>query len=277
MEDFGYRKNEEKSQLTNPTRKFFLLCAAMFSIACFVYITISAYYYVYQDKDGNVETIKSPEGPIKIIEEDVEAAANGSMKIDRSIYEDIFGNKKEKLNQDNPKVQTAAIPALPPKTLVQNNRELLKEKFPNAKIPEEPKPAQAAPTQAPAVVQNPVVFSAQDKKTAATKDLLTKSESGTQATKQAPVSPNKKRQIRVQVAAMTSKDAAQEAWRKINHLHTDLFSGLKPVIEEVDLGKRGIFYRLQIGNFFNQIEAEEFCSKYVVKTKKNKSDCIIVE
>jgi hypothetical protein len=277
MEDFGYRRNEEKSQLGTPTRKFFLLCAAMFSIACFIYITISAYYYVYQDKDGNVETIKSPEGPIKIIEEEVETAANGSMKIDRSIYEDIFGSKKEKLNQANPTVQTAVAPALPPKTLVQNNRQLVKENFPNAKLPGDAKPAQAAPTAAAATVQNPVVFSAQDKKAAATKDLLTKSESGATATKPSAVGTNKKRQIRVQVAAMTSKDAAQDAWKKINHLHTDLFSGLKPVIEEVDLGKRGIFYRLQIGNFFNQIEAEEFCSKYVAKTKKNKSDCIIVE
>jgi cell division septation protein DedD len=170
-------------------------------------------------------------------------------------------------------VQTAATPALPPKTLAQNNRELVKENFPNAKLPAENKPAQAAASAA----QNPVVFSTQDKKAAATKDLLTKSESGAQATKPTPVSPNKKRQIRVQVAAMTSKDAAQDAWKKIHHLHTDLFSGLKPVIEEVDLGKRGIFYRLQIGNFFNQIEAEEFCGKYVAKTKKNKSDCIIVE
>jgi hypothetical protein len=45
----------------------------------------------------------------------------------------------------------------------------------------------------------------------------------------------------------------------------------------VSLGKRGIFYRLQIGEFFNQIEAEEFCGKYVAQTKKSRADCIVVE
>jgi hypothetical protein len=87
----------------------------------------------------------------------------------------------------------------------------------------------------------------------------------------------KKVMVRVQVAAMTSKEAAQDNWKKLNRLYPDLFGDFKPFIEKVDLGKRGIFYRLQVGNFFNQVEAEEFCSRYVAKAQKSRADCIVVE
>ena len=51
----------------------------------------------------------------------------------------------------------------------------------------------------------------------------------------------------------------------------------KYFIEEADLGRRGVFYRLQIGDFFNQIDAEEFCTRFVSQAQKTRSDCIIVE
>jgi hypothetical protein len=76
---------------------------------------------------------------------------------------------------------------------------------------------------------------------------------------------------------MTSKSAADEQWTRLSRRYSNLFSGLKPFTEAVNLGKKGIFYRLQIGNFYNQIEAEEFCSRYVAQAGKTKADCIVVE
>ena len=76
---------------------------------------------------------------------------------------------------------------------------------------------------------------------------------------------------------MTSVKSAEDYWVKLNEAYSRLLSSLDPYIEEVDLGKRGTFYRLQVGTFYNQIEAEEFCNKYVAKTHKTRADCIIVE
>ena len=246
MEDFGYIKNSEQSQMMIKTKKVFLIGATLFSVACFVYITINAYSFVYKNKDKKVQTIKSPKNPIKVFAKD-KKREKGSMKIDRAIYEDIFGSKKE----EKIAKQKIVRPSPPPK----RDRRLIKKQ---RVLDNETK-------------KNIVVYS-ENKAKKPIKDLLTK-KTGQSASKTRP----NKRYVRVQIAAMTSKTSAKEYYRKINRLDSSLFNNLEYYIQEVDLGKRGIFYRLQIGNFFNQIEAEKFCEKYVVKTNKSRADCIIVE
>jgi cell division septation protein DedD len=266
MEDFGYQKDDSQNKFSGLAKKIFLVGATLFSIAGFIYITINAYYFVYQDKNSDIEVIKAEEGPIKVLEE--EKSSENSMQIDSSIYEDIFGNKgvkKENIRQAIPKIKTAPEPVLPPSNLVQKS--LTKESI----INKDPKPVKVQD-------QKIIIFSDAAKKEAPAKDLLTNSDSERNQPKVAPASEKeKKRAVRVQVAAMTSKNAANEHWDKLNHLYPNLFSGLRSYNEEVNLGKRGIFYRLQIGNFYNQIEAEEFCGKYVAQAQKSKADCIVVE
>jgi hypothetical protein len=268
MEDFGYQKDSSKTEFPSIVRRVFLVGATLFSITCFVYVTINAYYFVYQDSNGEIETIKSPEGPIKVFEEEQTAnSSNGGVQIDRSIYEDIFGNKKESLQQANPKVRNAPEPALPPKPIQ------AKESAPIVNISPATKPANNIQQE-----QKIVVYSNQEKKEPESKDLLTKIDGEKRAaTPTKTASPDKKRAVRVQVAAMASKAAAKENWDKLTQLYPSLFSGLKSFTEEVNLGKRGIFYRLQIGDFYNQIEAEEFCGKYVAQARKSRADCIVVE
>ena len=76
---------------------------------------------------------------------------------------------------------------------------------------------------------------------------------------------------------MSSREMAEDQWKKLLRMNPDLFVNLRNVIQKVDLGKRGIFYRLQIGEFFNQIEAENFCQKYITQIQKTRADCIVVE
>jgi hypothetical protein len=76
---------------------------------------------------------------------------------------------------------------------------------------------------------------------------------------------------------MTSKAASKEYWRRLNKLYPKLFTNLKSFTQEVDLQKRGIFYRLQVGDFYNQIDAEEFCNRYIMQAQKSRADCIVVE
>lgn len=282
MEDFGYQKDDEPSNFSNSLKRNFLIGATLFSIACFVYITINAYYFVYQDENGNIETIKSPEGPIKVTEEE-QAPANSDAQITNSIYDDIFGKKKESLVKIVPKIRTASEPAIPPKNNISGDempdRRLIKE---NSTLSDNKKSKD----------QRIIVYSDKTKETQGSKDLLTaKQPAAAEKTEEKPTQPatkftsntvanskdSKKRVIRVQLAALSSKTSAEEYWKKLNRNNPSLFSRLKPFTEEVNLGKRGVFHRLQIGNFFNQNDAEEFCNRYILHTQKSRADCIIVE
>ncbi len=254
MDDFGYKKNAEKTEVAGAARKVMLACATMFSLAVFIYITISAYYFVYQDKESDIETIKSPEGPIKIVEEEPQEEG---IKVDHAIYEDIFGNKRGTQSAKSVKIRSYPEPAIPQK------------KEQKAEFSEQP------------IKQNKddriAVYS---EKTEQPKQIL-KSENDVEKRDNTAAAEKprvgQKRAIRVQIAAMSSRDSAMEQWQKINNQYPSVFSGLKPFVEKVDLGKRGVFYRLQIGNFSNQVSAEKFCSNYVAHTHKSSADCIIVE
>lgn len=292
MEDFGYVKDDQKKEMPLVVRKIALSFATLFSISCFIYITISAYYYVYEDKNENVETIKSPEGPIKVIEEDEVAIHGEGPKINDSIYEDIFGSKKESINKAASKIRISPEPALPPKNMI--SEKYVGESVPNLDVAEnESDPAKTkevakevktdSKKHETKSAQQLVVYSDKPKDAKASQDFLTKGKVVTKAPEKKLSDQNldgkkeeKRRYVRVQIAALTSKKSAEEYWQKINK-NSRLVSGLKSYTEEVNLGKKGIFFRLQIGNFSDQVEAEDFCKKYTLQMQKNKADCIVVE
>jgi hypothetical protein len=255
MEDFGYKKIDDKTELPGAAKRVLLGFATLFSIAVFIYITISAYYFVYQDKNSDIETIHSPEGPIKV----TEAEEDTGIKVDHDIYEDIFGSKKGSLANRNVKVRDRVEPALPKKEVVkkeENKKEVIAKE-----------------------AEKIVVYSAEKKEPP--KQILNKDEREIEKRDNTAPAQKKrsteKRIIRVQIAAMSSREAALDQWGKLNSNYSSIFSDLKPYVEKVDLGKRGVFHRLQIGNFPDQISAEKFCSRYVAQTRKSSADCIIVE
>ncbi len=272
MEDFGYSKHDENSSSSSLLKRVFLIGATMFSLACFGYVTVNAYYYVYNDKNNNIETIKAPADPLKIVE--VETKSEDELKIDTSIYEDIFGNKKRKEREI--KIRENAETALPPK--VKDVEEIVKKPV-VAQNEENSKQKNAAKS-------NQIIVYSDKKPETDNKNFLNQKPARVLQNEATPaaVAPAKpqiaakgKKMVRVQIAALTSKQAADEYWRNLQRKHSGLFSSLKSFVEEVDLGKRGTFYRLQIGNFYDQIRAEEFCNKYIAQTKKNRADCIVIE
>lgn len=252
MEDFGYKRNyDHQDRLRIVIRQILLSVAAIFSVSAFIYVTYSAYGYIY-NKNHKVERIKSPDFEIKVLAESEEG---DSLKIDRKIYEDIFGNKKKSASQEQKiKVQEIIVPPAPPKEeKLAEKKEVFKEK-------------------------EIIVFNKENKEKS--RDLLTEfsnEKRDNSATTERKKQVNKSVKIRVQIAAMSSKESAQKAFNALEKKYPTLFDNLNEHIEKVDLGQRGIFYRLQIGNFFNQIEAESFCSRYVAALKKAPSDCILVE
>ncbi len=90
MEDFGYQKISKNIGLSKFIKKSMMIGATLFSIGCFLYITISAYHYVHNIDEKNIKIIKSPINPIKVFAKHKKVAS----KDNKVIYQDILENKK---------------------------------------------------------------------------------------------------------------------------------------------------------------------------------------
>ncbi|MFT6077123.1 MAG: hypothetical protein ACJATU_000316 [Rickettsiales bacterium] len=259
-EDFGYLKDEEQNRLGTIAKKALLLGAVVFSIVCFIYITINAYYFVYHDEENGIRLIKSSEEPIKIIAKN---DGKNIKNIDKTIYDSIVGNSKlVRDDLDNVKIVRKAKT---PKA----NKDLKA-----VRINEIP-PANKSKTSS-AKNKTIMIYETGDAKTKINESLVS-------GAKKLQIKNNISNQkllkglSRVQLVALTSRESAIRYWSKLNKNHPVLFTKLNHFISEVSLGSKGTFYRLQIGNFRNQVDAEEFCRKFILQAKKTKSDCIIVE
>jgi hypothetical protein len=82
--------------------------------------------------------------------------------------------------------------------------------------------------------------------------------------------------IRAQISALNSKEKAIKYWNERKNKFNDLFEDKKYFIEEADLGVKGKFYRLQVGNFNKVEDVRNFCDKYIKLTSNNKVDCIVI-
>lgn len=341
MEDYGYKKNSEKNSISSTTKKVLLVSAVLTSLSIFIYVTINAYLFVYGN-ENEIETIKSPQEPIKIVEDDEEKRSDDQ----HLIYEGIFDDKIDN-NLDKSRIKQPSVPPLPPKERLQNSEmqtdtkkdgisaennsskqvEQSKNQTPETLTSNNPK--EEAKNQETAAVKNKeeprqkmIVFT-QNQRVLSKNDILVGSKDNKPRQVLANQLPNKevvrevqnnlsgngsknllqqsnnplkngdgsnslnkdhaqkelgqKQGIKVQIAAMSSKELLKEHWQKIQKNNSRLFSNLKPSFEEIDLGKKGAFHRLKIGNFNSRTSAEEFCKRYLNQPQKSKSDCIVVE
>lgn len=77
----------------------------------------------------------------------------------------------------------------------------------------------------------------------------------------------------VQLAALRSADAANEAWRRLAKANTDLLGALRPKVVRADLGaEKGVFFRLRAGPLRNEAAAKGLCAEL----KARKLDCLVV-
>ncbi len=77
---------------------------------------------------------------------------------------------------------------------------------------------------------------------------------------------------RIQLAALKSEAAASEAWTKLQKQYPDLLTSLQPIIEKVDLGASGVFYRIQGGPLDSRNLAQDLCGKL----NQRGQQCIVV-
>ena len=82
-----------------------------------------------------------------------------------------------------------------------------------------------------------------------------------------------RRAFHVQFGAMKSKTRAVREAARIARVYKSLLGGLKVRAMRVDLGKRGIYYRLRAGPLENRAAADALCRKIAAR----KTGCIVIK
>ncbi len=77
----------------------------------------------------------------------------------------------------------------------------------------------------------------------------------------------------VQLAALKSQDGARPAWGRLQKAHSALLGERELATQEIDLGERGILYRVQAGYFPDRASALELCTAL----KARGQDCLVVK
>ena len=305
MEDFGYKKSTKPENNSNLAKKFFFISATLLSLSAFVYISLKSYHFINGVRNkGEVIVIKGPATPIKIYEnnENNPAQENPEIAANNSIYDEILNNDEKA--QENIKVTQNQEPAFPPPEnlhdMIDKNKatDILQKKLSNNNIqeiivnPKDKKPQIVKKDQLPKNIVNsqqninevsdkksfnPPVLKPDNNSANPSKPQLNSSDNKKIANEEKNSAGKKRLAIRVQISAMSSIQNCEDYYRRLSKTYPTLFLKTKYYIKEANLGSRGMFYRLQIGDFFNQIDAEEFCKKFITQSQKPSSECIIVE
>ena len=76
---------------------------------------------------------------------------------------------------------------------------------------------------------------------------------------------------RVQVASVKNEDVAKSTWARLQSAHGDVMANLRMQAVRVDLGEKGVWYRVQAGPL-DEKQAQNVCSAL----KSRKADCVMV-
>jgi Flp pilus assembly protein TadD/cell division septation protein DedD len=77
---------------------------------------------------------------------------------------------------------------------------------------------------------------------------------------------------RIQLGALRSEEAAREEWERLRRKHPDLLGAFAAQVSRVDLGERGVFWRLQAGPIADGKRAERLCDEL----KRRHAGCVPV-
>lgn len=85
--------------------------------------------------------------------------------------------------------------------------------------------------------------------------------------------PSREGNYQVQLTALRSAEAANEAWRRMAKANADLLGKLRPTVVRADLGTdKGVFFRLRAGPLRDEAAAKKLCAQL----KSRKADCLVV-
>ncbi|MDJ0942039.1 MAG: SPOR domain-containing protein [Kiloniellales bacterium] len=67
--------------------------------------------------------------------------------------------------------------------------------------------------------------------------------------------------VHIWLASMKSSDDAEAHWKQVRRQHGDILDDLSPLFTKVDLGSRGIYYRVMVGPIENRADAQSLCQQ----------------
>lgn len=77
----------------------------------------------------------------------------------------------------------------------------------------------------------------------------------------------------IQLASLRSSNAADEAWSDLQKGYPYHLGDMELTVQLVELGNRGVFYRVQTGPFPNRATAKDVCWQL----KARKQDCVVIK
>ncbi|AUG52854.1 SPOR domain-containing protein [Thalassospira marina] len=122
--------------------------------------------------------------------------------------------------------------------------------------PEIGEPAAASLKQAPAAAAKPAAPAPSQTATAPEQTPATAAPKPDAST-----DPASEGEFRIQMASFREQGQASVAWNKISSENKDVVGNLKMFVQKVDLGDKGIFYRLQAGPLDGRAAADKICSE----------------
>jgi cell division septation protein DedD len=90
---------------------------------------------------------------------------------------------------------------------------------------------------------------------------------------QAKAAPAPAKGYRLQLGAMRTQESAQQEWQRLQHQHGDVLGKLAYAAPRVDLGSRGVFYRIQAGPIAAAADASRACNQL----KQRGVSCLLVK
>jgi len=78
--------------------------------------------------------------------------------------------------------------------------------------------------------------------------------------------------FQVQLASARSADGAMGEWKRISGKNAVVLDGLSPSVSEVDLGEKGVFFRLRAGPLADKAAADAICAELAAQNV----GCIVV-
>lgn len=263
-EDVSTINNSEKN-----INKIFLFIATLIFIILFVFIIYRSYQISKRKNDLNsIELVKGMEGEIKTKVVNQPENINTIDNLDKEFYNAVGNNETE--NEGEIKVIDTDLNVnaeLESKidTLLENNEELQDQKLMETDV-EVNKNIKTIVVNQEADPLNNLIASIDVE----TKEVV-------------PVNNKKveqklvKKEFKIQLVSMKNKNSAQDYIDKIKKT-SKLFNSLTPLVDEVNLKEKGMFFRVQFGYFSTKEEAEAFCKKYLEENNNNKLlNCILIK
>lgn len=213
-------------------------------------------------QEGDLPVLMPEGGPVKVLPDNP-----GGMEVphrDTTIYQELDdsgGDVAVVINPipDMPRAPEASELGPPPDARNIIGGEIDISGGTDMNAAESGEPAPGPQKQVAATPVKPTVPAPSNPQTSTAKAVVKPDEAGISA----PVAADASTQgeFRIQMASFREQGQASVAWNKISADNKDLLSNLKMFVQKVDLGDKGIFYRLQAGPLNGRAAADKICSE----------------